>query len=265
MKIFYLAMASALTVLTVSNFPATMAAQMEAGPDMPVLHVYGPGGPLPAMREAAEVFGREKHVKVLVVAGPTPKWLPDAKKNADLIYSGSEDVMSDFETALAGTLDPATVVLLYLRKAAILVRPGNPAHISGLQDLMKPGHHILVVNGAGQRGLWEDVVARRGEVASLVKFRANVAVVAANSAEAKNDWVNDSSLDAWLIWSIWQVSNPSLAETVPIDEAHQIYRDCGIGLTNQGKARPEAADFIRFLHSLEGANIFQKWGWSAPR
>jgi accessory colonization factor AcfC len=58
----------------------------------------------------------------------------------------------------------------YLRKTAILVRPGNPAHIKGLQDLMQPGHRILVVNGARQGGLWEDVVGRRGDVASVIKL-----------------------------------------------------------------------------------------------
>jgi accessory colonization factor AcfC len=217
------------------------------------------------MKEAAEVFGKENHLRVIVVAGPAPKWLPDAKQNADLIYSGSEDMMSDLQTALEGTLDPATIVPLYLRKAAILVRPGNPTHISGLQDLMRPGHHILVVNGAGQKGLWEDVVARQGDIASVAQFRSNVAVVANNSADAKTDWVNDKSLDAWLIWTIWQVANPSLAQVVPIDDGHQIYRDCGIGLTNQGKSHPEAAEFIRFLQSPQGAKIFQKWGWSTTR
>ena len=33
---------------------------------------YGPGGPLPAMREAAEVFSRANGVTVEVAAGPTP-------------------------------------------------------------------------------------------------------------------------------------------------------------------------------------------------
>ena len=127
---------------------------------------------------------------------------------------------------------------------------------------MTPGHRILVVNGAGQKGLWEDVVGRPGDIASVTKFRANIATVALNSGDARTDWVEDKSLDAWLIWNIWQVSNPSLAEIVPVDEAHQIYRDCGIGLTTQGRSRSEAREFIRFLQSPEATRIFQKWGWS---
>jgi accessory colonization factor AcfC len=37
------------------------------------LHVYGPGGPLPAMNEIAEVYGRAHGIDGLVTAGPTPK------------------------------------------------------------------------------------------------------------------------------------------------------------------------------------------------
>lgn len=56
---------------------------------LPVLHVYGPGGPLPAMKEAAAEFSGEQHILVVVTGGPEPKWLPEAQQNADLIYSGS--------------------------------------------------------------------------------------------------------------------------------------------------------------------------------
>ena len=81
--------------------------QADAEQGAVVLHVYGPGGPLPAMKEAAETFSKEKHVQVVVTGGPLPKWLHDAQQNADLIYSGSEEMMSDFQIALQGTLDPA--------------------------------------------------------------------------------------------------------------------------------------------------------------
>src|ERR1700761_5602418 len=127
MKIFRVA--TALLLVGLSS-PASFAAspvQTDAEQGAVVLHVYGPGGPLPAMKEAAEAFSKEKHVQVVVTGGPLPKWSHDAQQNADLIFSGSEEMMSDFQVALQGTLDPATIVPLYMRKAAILVRPGNPS------------------------------------------------------------------------------------------------------------------------------------------
>jgi accessory colonization factor AcfC len=228
-----------------------------------VLHVYGPGGPLPAMKEAAATFSKMRCVQVVISAGPIDKWAKDAQLNADLIFSGSEEMMSDFQRALRGSIDPATIRPLYLRKAAILVRPGNPMRISGLEDLLKPGHHILVVQGAGQLSLWEDVVGRKGDINSVARFRTNIATVAANSADARTDWIGNKSLDAWLIWNIWQVANPSLAEIVPIDQDHQIYRDCAIALTSQGEKRSEAGAFVDFLQSPQGEEIFVKWGWNA--
>jgi accessory colonization factor AcfC len=262
MNLFRLAAALFFVTLPSVVSVAATPVQPDAEQGAVVLHLYGPGGPLPAMKEAAAAFSHEKNVQIVVTGGPLPQWLHDAQQNADLIYSGSEEMMSDFQVTLQGTLDPATIVPLYLRKAAILVRPGNPSHIRGLGDLLQPGHRILVVNGAGQKGLWEDVVGRRGEIASVTRFRSNIATVALSSADARSDWVQDGSLDAWLIWNIWQISNPSLAEIVPVEEAHQIYRDCGIGMTMQGRSRPEAREFIRFLQSPEGRRIFEKWGWS---
>lgn len=229
----------------------------------PVLYVYGPGGPLPAMKEAASVFGKQHGVDVIVTGGPTPQWINHAKANADLIFSGSETMMSDFIAAMP-QIDPATVQPLYLRAAAILVRPGNPEHITGFADLLKPGHRILVVNGAGQQGLWEDVAGRQGNIADVRAFRSNIAVVVTNSAQARTAWIKNKSLDAWLIWTIWQKANPTLADLVPIDPDHAIFRDTGIALTRIGEKNPQATSFVAFLNSPQGAAIFAKWGWIVP-
>ncbi len=69
----------------------------------------------------------------------------------------------------------------------------------GLKDLLQPGHRVLVVNGAGQNGMWEDVAGRLGDIASVRTFRSNIATYAANSALARQAWTEDKSLDAWLI------------------------------------------------------------------
>jgi accessory colonization factor AcfC len=61
------------------------------------------------------------------------------------------------------------------------------------------------------------------------------------------------------------VSNPTLADQVPIEESSQIYRDIGVGLTAKGKARPDAQRFLDFLQSSEGERIFRHWGWEAKK
>lgn len=225
------------------------------------LHVYGPGGPAPAMREAAETYARIHGREVTVVAGPTPQWLADAKLNADVVFSGSETMMTDFVTAMEGRIEAADVEPLYLRRAAILVRPGNPDGIEGMVDLFEPGHRIVVVNGAGQDGLWEDMAGRGGDIRSVRALRQNIAVFAANSAEARAAWVADPTLDAWIIWNIWQVANPDVADLVEVEEPYRIYRDAGTVVTALGREDPDSRKFLEFLQSPAGAEIFRRWGW----
>lgn len=230
-----------------------------------ILRAYGPGGPAPAMREAAKVFGEIKGITVQITAGPTPTWKDQAMKDADLIFSGSEYMMTDFvRKDLPGLIDTATIQTLYLRPSAILVRPGNPKGIKGIKDLARQGIKILVVEGAGQVALWEDVAGRTGNVRLVDAIRRNIGFFAANSAEAKKIWNSDRSFDAWLIWTIWQKESPASADLVNIEPEHTIYRSCGIAITNRSEQKGLTKEFIDFLKSSEGEKIFVKWGWLAP-
>jgi accessory colonization factor AcfC len=89
-------------------------------------------------------------------------------------------------------------------------------------------------------------------------------VFAKTSAEAKAAWTADPTLDAWIIWNIWQVANPNLAQVVPVEPQFRIYRDAGAALTHKGEADPKARAFITFLKSPEAAAIWARWGWTAP-
>jgi hypothetical protein len=84
------------------------------------------------------------------------------------------------------------------------------------------------------------MAGRLGDIQSVRALRSNIKSFAGNSAEAKKAWVDDPTLEAWIIWNIWQVSNPNLADVVEVEPEFRIYRDTGIVLTNAGKAKPEA-------------------------
>lgn len=242
-------------------FSAFSLTNMSGAIGQEMLHIYGPGGPAPAMKEAAAAFEKKGGVSVQVEAGPTPAWIDKAKQNADVIYSGSETMMTDFTVAMEGRIIEQTIKPLYLRPLSILVRPGNPKHIMGVNDLLKPGTKILVVNGAGQNGAWEDMAGRKGSIETVRQLRSNIVSYAKNSAEARTTWTDKPEIDAWLIWNIWQVANAKLADMVPIEADYAIYRDVGVGLTATGAKKPVAKQFIDFLQSQEGALIFKKWGW----
>lgn len=242
--------------------PTTLA---EGAGAQQTLFVYGPGGPAPAMKEAASAFEKTAGVKVEVTAGPTPQWLDKAKTDADLVFGGSETMMTDFVYAMEGQLDHQRVTPLYLRPLAMLVRPGNPKRIKSVKDIFKPGVKILVVNGAGQNGVWEDMAGRKGDIKSVIALRRNIVAYAKNSAEAKQTWIDNPELEVWLIWNIWQVANPQLADTVAIERDYAVYRDAGIAITTRAESKPAAKAFVAFLQSPEGARIFAKWGWKTAQ
>jgi accessory colonization factor AcfC len=253
-----------LSLLLIAAGAAAPAAAQQAPAQSDTLRVYGPGGPLPAMREAAAAYGQRHGVHVEVVGGPTPQWLAKARTDADLIFSGSGHMMTDFIMQLdsgAGRIDAATVLPLYLRPVSILVRKGNPRGIASFEDLLQPGLRVLVVQGAGQTGLWEDVAGRTGDIEVVRAFRRNIAAMAANTGIARDRWVADTTLDAWLVWNIWQIANPELADLVPISEPWLIYRGVGVALTHGGRDKALAREFVQFLGSADGARIFRRWGW----
>jgi accessory colonization factor AcfC len=245
----------------------TAGAQASAPAEKPAvtINAYGPGGPAPAMREAAQVFGAKKGVTVAITAGPTAKWKDQAMQDADLIFSGSEYMMHDFANKdLPGLIDPATIRTLYLRPSAILVRPGNPKKIKGIKDLAKPNLKVLVVAGAGQVGMWEDVAGRTGKVKLVDGVRRNIGFSAPNSAEAKKIWNSDMTYDAWLIWTIWQKESPASADLVKTEPENTVYRSCGLALTQRSPQKALVTEFADFVQSPEGKAIFVKWGWLAP-
>jgi len=102
--------------------------------------------------------------------------------------------------ATEGLIIPESRTSLYARPSGLLVRPGNPRGIRSFQDLARPGLKILTVQGAGQTGVWEEMAARAGVLPGV---GANIAVVAADGADAIRAWDARPDLDAWITWTSW--------------------------------------------------------------
>jgi accessory colonization factor AcfC len=213
------------------------------------------------MREAATVFSTHHNVDVQIVADPVEKWLDKAKGNADLVYSSAECMMIDLVRDMEDRIEESSITALYWRPAAVLVRPGNPKHIHDFPDLLRPGVKVMVVNGSGQTGLWEDMAGRRGNFRTVRALRNNIVLFAANSTEARRMWLAAADIDAWLTWNIWYKAAPRHSTLVPVSEDYVIYRQCSIAVTEQGWQKPLANRFVGFLTSPEAAQIFAKWGW----
>ncbi len=222
------------------------------------LHVYGPGGPLSAMQDCSKAFTAKTGIAVIVLGGPEPKWLAKAQQNADVIYGGAEYMLTQFIQAHPGMVNVSSRVELYKRRAAILVRPGNPKHIATLRDLTKPGIHILDVNGAGQFGLWEDIAGKEDFIGSI---QQNIAGSFANTALGIDAWKSDNSYDAWITYASWHQNLKAITQIVELPNSLRLYRGTPVALATNSKHGTQAKQFVQFLQSAAGHAIFKKWGW----
>jgi accessory colonization factor AcfC len=60
------------------------------------LRIYGPEGLSAPMKECAEMFSKKYGTKADVLAGPESTWIARAKQEADVIYEGSEYMLTQF-------------------------------------------------------------------------------------------------------------------------------------------------------------------------
>lgn len=98
------------------------------------------------------------------------------------------------------------------------------------------------------------MAGRTGDIRLVRALRRNLVFPEpGNSAEAKKRWTEQRDIDAWLIWNIWQVANPELAQVVPLEKEFRIYRDAGVALTQRGKQDAAARAFVGVLQSADGA------------
>lgn len=223
-----------------------------------VVYVYGPGGPLGPIKELAERFSEANKLKVEVTAGPEANWVEKAKKDADVIFGGSEYMLQEMVHKYPGLIDEKTRTSLYPRAAGILVRKGNPKKIEGLQDLGKPGIKIIDVNGAGQLGLWEDLAGRLDIIPEL---QQNMAVSVRSSADAIALWKSNSELDAWITYESWHYRLTDETDLIRLPETDKLYRGTPIAVTQTTDNKKTARQFIDYLKTDEAHQVFQKWGW----
>jgi accessory colonization factor AcfC len=213
------------------------------------------------MTDCAQTFSQRYGVNVIVTAGPTSGWQNAAKGDADIFYSGAENMMTDFVSEFGTQIDQSTIDPLYVRVATILVHPGNPLKIKRFVDLTRPGVRVMIVQGSGQTGLWEDIAGRFRDVAIIRALRRNIVAFEPDTATAHQVWNSPGAPDAWIALFSEHGAHPTESDAIRLEPGLEVVRDAGIALTIAGEAKPVAVLFYKFAHSPEGLAIFKRWGW----
>lgn len=252
-------MKNTLFVLTILLLSPLSGYSQDEG-SRPVLRIYAPHDPMPALREVADRFEAKNNVKMEVTGGPTENWKSFAMKEADVLVSGSEMMMEDYSKNL-GIVDEKTIETMYLRPATLLVRPGNPQGIKGLKDLLKKNVKVMVVNGAGHAALWEDMIGQLKDADAINTFRKKIAYSAQDTSAAEKYWREHEEIAACLTTNSWGKEIPANVVEVPIENHLLLYRSLGAAVTTTTTERELSLKFLKFLRSSQAEKIFKANGW----
>jgi molybdate transport system substrate-binding protein len=178
-------------------------------------------------------------------------------QEGDLLCGGSESVMD--AAIMYGCVLTRTIRPLGSRDSAILVPNGNPAEIRNLKDLTRDDVRVGVSMQGSLEGLWEDVALRAGLFEGI---RERVLTVAEGSSDligilAKRE------IDAAIGWTSAAMLAPERIEWLPIREEWKSWRSTSIGISPWCKDRALATEFVRFLRSPDGIEIWTKFGWKS--
>lgn len=228
------------------------------------INLYGPGGTHTALQKVAKKYEEKTGIKVNVNFGPQSTWNERAKVDADILFGSSEQSAIAIADDHKERFDVNEIEPLYLRRAIILVKKGNPKKIKGLKDLANKKVGIIAPEGMGKSntsgtGAWEDMIGRTKNIDIVKKFRKNIVSFTPNSGTARNLFLNDDKVDAWITWIDWAKSNPGYGDIVEIEKDLVVYRD--LNLVARKNANKEILDFIKFAESKEVESIYKELGW----
>lgn len=215
------------------------------------LRVLGPGGPYEAVRECCASFEERTKIRVLVRKGRPDLLAEEARASGDVLYSGAESMMEEFERSFPGIVDHPSIRCPCRRRIGILVRPGNPRGIRGLSSLAADGVGLLAVELEGMEGFF-------GLFAGIP---ANIRRRVVTGEEGFEAWRSGPALDAWVTYRSWFVRLEDGTQFVEMEDVAGRYRGTPLALTQTTRKPVQAGALLDFLSGEAARAIFRKWGW----
>jgi molybdate transport system substrate-binding protein len=150
---------------------------------------------------------------------------------------------------------------LVLHEPMIAVPQGNPAGITGLEDLARPGVKVALGDPKGPAiGRVSKKLLAKNKLSARVD--ANVTVFAPTVNQLLI-YVALEQVDAAIIWGdlVTWAEGQGKVETVRIRPEKNIIMTIPTALTVQGRDNPLARAFNELMGSPEGMAVWKKWGF----
>jgi molybdate transport system substrate-binding protein len=184
---------------------------------------------------------------------------------ADVFASANNKQMNALKAL--GLMNNSTVSVFTRNKLSLIIPTGNPAGISNLSDLAKPGVKIVIgtkdvpvgdytlqiINKLGNDSAYGPEYKEK-VLANIISQETNVNYVVTKIALGEADvgfaYVSDITEDL-----------SSKVDKVEIPDEYNIIAEYPMGMLNESKYPAEAEEFIDLVKSEEGRAILDKYGF----
>jgi len=218
----------------------------------------GAGLRLP-INESIEVFSKEHGVNIqanYAGSGALLNQLQTTKKG-DLYMPGDVSYIELIEPK--GLVEFKQTVCYFV--PVILVRKGNPNNINDISDLLKPGVKL---------GLGDPEVAAIGKISKQIFEKNNIDMEAVKENLVFNSATVDElgiqikvgKVDAVIVWDSTAFNYVDSGDIVRISSEKNIISTVAIALLKNSKNKEASMEFINFLTSEQGQEIFKRNGFS---
>jgi len=219
------------------------------------LLLYCGAGIRPPVQQIAETFEREHGVKIVIDYAGSEMLLSKIKlaRRGDLYMPGDEYYVD--QAAQEGMILLQKSVCYFV--PTILVQKGNPKNIGRLQDLLQPGLKL---------GLGDARTCAIGKTTKEVFAKNNIAWEDVEKNVAfQSLTVNElgmqiqaGSLDAVIVWDAIARYYDEHGTEVAIPVDRNVISTVNVGVLSFTKSRPLAEEFVEFVTSQRGGDIFRK-------
>lgn len=241
------------------------AATKEDSSTQKSLLVYAGSASQPPTEEAAKLFEEKTGTKIDLVFGGSGTVLSQMElaKKGDLYFPGSSDFME--KAKQKDLVYPETEAKICYLVSAINVQKGNPKNIQCLEDLLKPGIKVAIANPETVCvGLYAtEIIDKAFSAEQKLAFKNNL-LNYTESCDKTATAISLKTVDAVIGWSVFQYWDPENIETIPLTQ-DQISRIgyIPIAISKYTENKDLAQQFIDFLTSSEGQDIFKKYHYFA--
>jgi len=223
------------------------------------LFLYSGGGLRLAVNECVDIFSGENDAKVECNYAGSGVLLNQVQvtKKGDLFMPGDAFYIDKVEPP--EFIESKHKVCYFIPE--ILVRKGNPKNINSLKDLVKPGVRL---------GLGDPKACAIGRNSVQIFEKSNI-----NMEDVKKNLVFNSltvgelgvqievgKVDAVIVWDSTAAHYADSGDTIKIPKDRNVISSVAIALLGSSRNKELAGEFIDFVTSIRGQELFRKHHFS---